>query len=211
MELVLSGFFGSRWPAIEHLFSTGGAIVTRCGGTPAEVMTYCGRVSPCVLIVNDMFFQDLDIDTFCYAVESERAIHVLVALEEDDDFRCERLIRMGCAGILNREMNEQQVLHALEVVAAGELWLSRKQLGSIIRKMLIESRHRLTLRESQVLNLVSEGLKNSEIADRLFVSPETIRWHLRSLYKKMGTHDRFRIAIHSRLIQEPASPSICQS
>lgn len=204
MKLIIYVSFKSKWPAVEELFTAGSAIVTRCRGTPAEALSYCRRVSPCVLLVDETLFQQVDPDVFSDAVEMGRAIRVLVASEEDDDLRAEHLIRMGCAGILNKKMSAEEILHALDRVTAGELWLSRKRTSSIIQKLLMEAKHHLTLRESQVLSLLSAGFKNSEIAQRLYLSPETIRWHLRTLYKKLGTHDRFRLGIQARLLQESA-------
>ena len=48
----------------------------------------------------------------------------------------------------------------------------------------------LTLRELEVLNLVAEGLTNGEIAQRLWISPGTVRRHLENIYEKLGVHTR---------------------
>jgi DNA-binding NarL/FixJ family response regulator len=48
----------------------------------------------------------------------------------------------------------------------------------------------LTFRELEVLNLVAEGMTNGEIAQRLWISPGTVRRHLENIYEKLGVHTR---------------------
>jgi ATP/maltotriose-dependent transcriptional regulator MalT len=75
---------------------------------------------------------------------------------------------------------------------------SRKTVSTVLQSLLFASKHRLTFRETEILGLVANGLKNREIAKRLLISPETVRWHLRTLYNKLGTHDRMRAVIKVR-------------
>jgi DNA-binding CsgD family transcriptional regulator len=50
--------------------------------------------------------------------------------------------------------------------------------------------HRLTAREHEILQGVADGATNQEIAENLFVTRETVRWHLRAVYNKLGVHSR---------------------
>jgi DNA-binding CsgD family transcriptional regulator len=52
----------------------------------------------------------------------------------------------------------------------------------------------LSAREAEVLGLVATGLTNAEVAERLFLSPRTINWHLSSIYRKLGSHSRTEAA-----------------
>jgi len=49
---------------------------------------------------------------------------------------------------------------------------------------------RMSAREVEVLRLVATGLTNAEVAERLFISPRTVNWHLGSVYRKLGLHSR---------------------
>ena len=53
----------------------------------------------------------------------------------------------------------------------------------------------LTRREQAVLALISDGLTNKEIADRLFISPNTLKVHIRNLYGKMGVENRTQVLL----------------
>jgi DNA-binding CsgD family transcriptional regulator len=62
--------------------------------------------------------------------------------------------------------------------------------GAKIRRRITETRDDLTPQERQVAQLARDGLSNSEIAARLFLSPRTIEWHLRRVYSKLGIRSR---------------------
>jgi DNA-binding CsgD family transcriptional regulator len=67
--------------------------------------------------------------------------------------------------------------------------------------LLLEERRRmprLTRRESEILDLVAEGRTNAEIAERLWVSPLTVRKHLENVYAKLGVHTRTAAAAFVR-------------
>jgi len=203
VRLVLSGNLSSKWRDLSQMLAPRRVAVTTYTGPPAEVLSHCRRLTPCVLVVPDCFFDQIDPDEFCRTVDFGRSIHVMVELQKDDPLKAEQLIRMGCAGLLSQEANSELALHALDSILDGELWLSRRMISSTLQKLLCEAKHHLTFRESQILSLLGEGLKNYEIAERLFISPQTVRWHLRSLYSKLGTHDRGHAAMRDAPLRKP--------
>ena len=74
-----------------------------------------------------------------------------------------------------------------------------KQKESIIEKnkLIIESlpadKKTLSLRETEVLNFLAEGLRNKEIAAKIYVSEETVKKHLYNIYQKMGANNRIKV------------------
>lgn len=105
-----------------------------------------------------------------------------------------KLIQQGCAGLLHDHSSSADIKRAILAVAEGELWFSRRILSAFIRSTQISAvtAKGLTVREREILRLIGQGLKNREIAGALFISRETVRWHVRSLYTKLGMHDRKR-------------------
>jgi DNA-binding NarL/FixJ family response regulator len=194
-QVILCGDLTPKWARLgQELTETGGTIVTRCTGEPAETLALCRRLSPCVLVADAAFIEHCNPEDFSTAVDFGQTIQVLIEADEPGLARAEHLIRLGCGGLLNRSSSPSLARRALRAVLDGELWASRKLLSGMTQKLLRESKHQLTFRESEILALVAEGLKNHEIAEHLFISPQTVRWHLRSLYCKLGTHDRKRAA-----------------
>jgi DNA-binding CsgD family transcriptional regulator len=63
-----------------------------------------------------------------------------------------------------------------------------------VRKRSPETRDELTGQERQVAHLARDGLSNSEIAARLFLSPRTVEWHLGKVFTKLGIRSRSQLA-----------------
>ena len=66
--------------------------------------------------------------------------------------------------------------------------------GERVRTRTPEARDELTPQERQIARLARDGLSNPEIGARLFLSPRTVEWHLRSVFAKLGIHSRHELA-----------------
>jgi DNA-binding NarL/FixJ family response regulator len=102
------------------------------------------------------------------------------------------------------------ILSAVRAVSAGEHWLQREMTGRLfheLRRARQSERDRaqatLSDRETEILKLVAEGLRNSEIAARLYISERTVKVHITNIFGKLGLHDRVqatRYAIRTGLV-----------
>jgi DNA-binding NarL/FixJ family response regulator len=129
----------------------------------------------------------------------ETAVVMLsVSANEDDLFDA---LRAGAAGYLLKETNPARLPHALRGVMEGEAALSRTLVARVIeefrergQRKRVPLAHRravdLTSREWEVLELLRHGLSTAEIAQRLFITPVTVRTHVASLLRKLDVPDR---------------------
>jgi DNA-binding NarL/FixJ family response regulator len=67
-------------------------------------------------------------------------------------------------------------------------------IGEKARKRTVETRGELTAQERQIAELVRDGLSNPAIGARLFLSPRTVEWHLRKVFRKLGIRSRHELA-----------------
>jgi DNA-binding NarL/FixJ family response regulator len=126
---------------------------------------------------------------------------VLAVADSIDDKGCEKLLRMGCVGSLRRQEAPATFQRAVKAVVAGELWFPRATLSRILRGFLVaQDPDRLTCRELEIMTLVAADLNNQQIADKLFISRETVRWHIKSLHGKLGVRTRRGLRDHVRLM-----------
>jgi two-component system, NarL family, nitrate/nitrite response regulator NarL len=102
-------------------------------------------------------------------------------------------LEAGACGYLTRDVDPDRLAIALRRVRAGEAALSRTLVADLIQEFRRRRRpllRGLTNRELEVLELVCQGLRTGEIADRLFVARVTVRTHIASILRKLGVPDR---------------------
>ena len=98
---------------------------------------------------------------------------------------------LGVRGILRRTLPTDLQVKCLQKVQAGELWFEKALTDSF----LCARRVALTQREGQLVSLLSQGLKNKEIATTLMISEGTVKVYLSRLFQKVGVKDRFELAL----------------
>ena len=129
----------------------------------------------------------------------DTAVVMLTASRDDDDLF--DALRAGASGYLLKDMDPDRLGAALRGVMAGEAALPRslalkvmRQLQSPARRRLLPSKgspvSKLTSRESEVLEMMAEGLSTEQIAARLFIGKVTVRTHVSNVLKKLRVADR---------------------
>ncbi|MGU3411102.1 response regulator [Microbacterium sp. M1A1_1b] len=130
-------------------------------------------------------------------------VHVVVLTTfEEDDYVFEA-IRGGAAGFLVKDTEPAELLRAIRTVVAGESLLSPGATRSLVEAFATHAKPAalapgldvLTDRERQVMRLVAAGLTNTEIAERLFVSPTTAKTHVSRTMIKLGARDRAQLVV----------------
>ncbi len=108
-------------------------------------------------------------------------------------------LRAGASGFLLKDLPPGDLLNAIRVVAAGEALLAPPVTTRLIREFANRpeppSLDGLTEREREILILVAQGLSNTEISQRLYVSMATVKTHIGRLLAKLGARDRAQLVI----------------
>jgi DNA-binding NarL/FixJ family response regulator len=144
-------------------------------------------------------------------------ILILTTFELDDYVA--KAIRAGASGFLGKDVGAGDLLAGIRTVAAGDALLSPQATGLLISRFLataepadragaVDPLAELTAREREVMALAAEGATNSKIAERLFLSPLTVRTHIQRAMTKLHARDRAQlvvIAYQTGLVQ-PAPP-----
>ncbi|MFP5361183.1 MAG: response regulator transcription factor [Thermoleophilia bacterium] len=117
---------------------------------------------------------------------------VLLTAELDAAGVC-AAIAAGAAGCLFKDIDVYRLSDAILAVGRGELVLAPEVQGAVAGEIGMRSADAgplLTARELEILGLIAEGLSAPAVAERLVVSPATVRTHLQHLYEKLGVSDR---------------------
>ncbi len=134
---------------------------------------------------------------------------VLVLTTFDTDEDAFAALQAGASGFLLKNTPPEDVVAAIRVVAAGESVVAprvtRQLLDRFAGKLDPSPRHDerldlLTAREREVLELVAEGLSNSEIAARLFVAEGTVKTHFGKILTRLDLRDRVQAVIRLSVV-----------
>lgn len=99
----------------------------------------------------------------------------------------EKMIDNGASGYVLKNVTQEELIRAIEVVSKGKLFLS-EEASQTLRKSK-EAPIVLTRREKEILELIAEGLTNNEIGGKLFISPSTVDTHRKNILIKFGVNN----------------------
>jgi len=137
---------------------------------------------------------------------------VLILTMHEEESYVFQLLRLGAAGYVLKRAAATDLVEAVRAAARGEAFLYPAVARSVVQDYLDRMRSGegagrydgLTDREREILVLIAEGLTNSQIADRLFISVKTVQTHRAHIMEKLDLHDRsllVRYAVRKGLIQ----------
>jgi DNA-binding NarL/FixJ family response regulator len=109
-------------------------------------------------------------------------------------------VSVGVRGVLRKTLPSETLIRCLTRVQDGELWFEKALTDSLVTAQ----RFRLTRREGQLVSLLSQGMKNKEVATALNISEGTVKVYLSRLYQKLGVKDRFELALFGLKNLSPA-------
>jgi DNA-binding NarL/FixJ family response regulator len=140
-----------------------------------------------------------------------------VVLAEKDDPRCAaRALQAGASGWVAKDCSLQRLLTVIRGVLRDETHLPPALLTGVLRELTATRKHRteseqlvesLTPREREVLRCMVAGLGRKAVAERLFLSPHTVRTHMQNVLGKLGVHSTLAaVALARRAGVGPAEP-----
>ena len=158
-----------------------------------EALRLAAEVSPDVVVM-DVTMPVLD------GIQATRRLAVLhpelpvvvLTMHGEDALKAEAL-RAGAAAFLTKDCSMQEVVATVVATAGGDVALSAEVASSILGDLggaeaKVDSP--LTKRETEILQLIADGLSTSEVAQELFISGKTVKNHLAAIYQKLDARDR---------------------
>ena len=169
-----------------------------------EAVALSGRHRPDVVLM-DLRMPRMDgIEATRRLREDHPDVRVIALTTYADDESVLGALRAGARGYLTKDASGDDIHNAILSVAAGAAALDPAVQNHVVAALSDDARRdgapsasvtpdlpdELTPREAEVLALIAEGLTNAEIAERLFVSPTTVKSHINHLFAKAGLRDR---------------------
>lgn len=168
----------------------------------------CARVLPDVVLM-DMMMPDMDGVAATQAIRQRfPGVQVIALTSFKDKGLVQNALQAGAIGYLLKDVSADELAEAIRAAHAGRTTLSPEAAQALARTISQSSipGHDLTKRERDVLVLMIDGLNNTQIADRLVVSPSTIKSHVSHILAKLGVASRTEavaLAVRHGLVSYP--------
>jgi DNA-binding NarL/FixJ family response regulator len=197
------------------LGGSGDVQVVAVARTGREALEVARRELPDVVLM-DVRMPDMDGLEATKKLKEERPRTAVVMLTMHDNPAYLRdAVRAGAAGYLLKDVSKDELLDAIRQVATGGAFIESQMLKGMLSEMKptgatapSPAAKNLTKREREILTFVAEGMSNREIAEKLVLSPETVKSHVAAILEKLNVSDRTQAAIYAvrnGLVETPSA------
>ena len=167
----------------------------------SELLVTVERYRPQVILL-DLELADGDsVPAIPAILEIDSEVKIVALAAETDRESVLRSLRAGAAGYLGKDQSPEGLDRSLRGVVRGEAPLSRSLASYLVEEVRREDRRRelaalvpdrdhLTPRQLEILKMLASGSTTAGIANELFLSVETVRWHIKSILRKLGVNSR---------------------
>jgi DNA-binding NarL/FixJ family response regulator len=190
--IVQDAIFRSKDWAHRISDVSGDFVLVRFPDTVERLVHCCSRFENSIALIDHTMFDLISSDIWTSLTRCGGSVRLIARIEGNESADAlARLLQRGCHGFASEHISRASLRRVLRVVSQGEVAATRKVLSRALHGLLAGSGSpKLSRREQDVMALLSQRLSNKAIAQQLFISQETLRWHLRNLYTKTGLDSR---------------------
>src|SRR5271156_4279827 len=175
-----------------------------------EVLDRVQELDPDVLLL-DLRMPNLDGLSALQALQqTNKRTRVIVLTASEDKNEFVQAMKLGCSGIVLKQTAPDLIVKSIRKVNAGEIWLDSHTTAAVMRQFQTgtessggapgskgRERSPLSAREREIVALVAQGYKNKEMAEKMFISEQTVKNHLHNIFDKLGVSDRLELALYA--------------
>ncbi len=180
-----------------------------------QVLDVLQQYEPDILLL-DLKMPGLDgLATLQRLQTSKHKTRVIVLTASEDKNEFVQAMKLGTSGIVLKQSATDLLIKSIRKVNAGEIWLDSHTTAAVMRQFatsaddapagsgapVASSRERerslLSAREREIVALVAQGFKNKEMAEKMFISEQTVKNHLHNIFDKLGVSDRLELALYA--------------
>src|ERR1700728_1532393 len=174
-----------------------------------EVLDRVQELDPDVLLL-DLRMPNLDGLSALQALQqTNKRTRVIVLTASEDKNEFVQAMKLGCSGIVLKQTASELIVKSIRKVHGGEIWLDSHTTAAVMRQFAApgeisaggsgktRERSPLSQREREIVQLVAQGYKNKEMAEKMFISEQTVKNHLHNIFDKLGVSDRLELALYA--------------
>jgi DNA-binding NarL/FixJ family response regulator len=169
--------------------------------TPDEAISLAQEHLPQVVLMDIVFKGGgmTGIEATRRIKEGSPSTKVVIMTAHDEDRLLVEAVEAGASGFLSKDEAAEEFLAAAKAAADGEVLIDPTTLTRLLAQVAREREQKrdamallsdLTDREQEILELLASGMRNDEIAQKLFISPQTVQTHVRNILGKLRVHSK---------------------
>lgn len=175
-----------------------------------EVLDQVAEHQPDIILL-DLRMPNLDGITTLQTLQEKGCpakVIILTASEDKNEFV--QAMKLGARGIVLKQTASELIVKSIRKVQSGEIWLDSQTTAAVMRQFAspaaepapvqggrVRERSPLSAREREIVALVAQGYKNKEMAEKMFISEQTVKNHLHNIFDKLGVSDRLELALYA--------------
>ena len=206
MRLVLIEDHQALREGLELLLGRHGVQVVGTAGTAAEGRELIERLEPDVSLVDIRLGDDSGIDLTRDVLDGDSSRRVVLYTGSSDVELLISGLDSGARGYALKEGTPSELTGALATVAGGGTYVDPRLRPALLSRQTTQRMPSLSKREREIMDLLSQGLTGEDVAERLFLSSETVKTHIRNAMSKLEAHTRVHavaIALREGYISGP--------
>ena len=174
-----------------------------------EVLDKVQELDPDVLLL-DLRMPNLDgLSALQTLQQTNKRTKVIILTASEDKNEFVQAMKLGCSGIVLKQTAPELIVKSIRKVYGGEIWLDSHTTAAVMRQFAApgelggtgsgktRERSPLSQREREIVQLVAQGYKNKEMAEKMFISEQTVKNHLHNIFDKLGVSDRLELALYA--------------
>jgi DNA-binding NarL/FixJ family response regulator len=199
-----------------------GVVVVGEAGNGSDAVVIAEREQPDIVLLDLIVAGENGLDYIPKLLAVSKGSRILILTGVNDAEIHRSAVARGAMGLVLKNHTPDTLINAIENVHSGAAWFARTPLSLLAPKTpALEKQQKandkppqidaLTRREREVITIVSQGLKNKQIAERLSIGHVTVRHHLTSIFRKLVVSDRFELLIYAYRHGLAAMPNSTES
>jgi DNA-binding NarL/FixJ family response regulator len=191
---------------LELLLDREGWRVVGSAGTAAEGRELVERLAPDVALVDISLGDDSGIELTAALVDADPDRRIVLYTGSTDVEQLISGLDSGARGYALKEGTPRELTAALQTVADGGTYVDPRLRPALLSERATRSQSVLSKRECEIMALLAEGLTGEQVAERLVLSPDTVKTHIRNAMTKLEAHTRVHaiaIALREGFISPP--------
>jgi DNA-binding NarL/FixJ family response regulator len=172
-------------------------------GSVAEAKQVLAKTSADILLLDLKLPSSTGLDLLRDMPDLNPKLRTIVTADAEVESEVVEAMRLGARGFLVKHSPTDLFLKCIRKVHEGEVWLDCRMTEAVLEALSGKAsnaeapeKHDLSRRELEVIQLVIQGYKNRDVAEKLFISEKTVKNHLSAIFNKLGVADRLELTLY---------------